>query len=506
MFLKVLVSGVLLSEAADVKPSRCTKCGNSDCFDPVPQQVQNLNYITTEGVVLAKRAAFKCTAQDCSQLVWQAPQDFIRARAWPASMSSSHLQTVVDVKVLQMWDLQKLRNPSISLMGFLAGIADGAAAQRPTQPRREINVHAFRCAHSEWKFCQMDLRFGLLRLNDLECPACSAGMAGVHIDSNMKLFTWKCGKEPWWQQHYSEFFADNASVQLSLQALDLAMSSRLVQQLKRKLQIMAEGMVSGNRSDQQQLLEKYADAVRARDAHALSAYTSTALLDSGIRRGLATRVIAGVWDANTYALHDLATKLVTAAQTSSVQAEAANQMIEPAVKASIFRMRNMIESACYNLKKQEVKRAAVAAQPKERKRCNKKCTEITKNLTKLVTQYNLLVEQYNAIPQQQQPLQPATVEAVRKQEFCWVSDCAAEEGSQLRLYGVARSIALCEADNEVQRIREELELLPREMTAHLCHLQQLLAKQGDDETALLAAQRLPADQCDAAASSLVAAG
>ncbi|WIA22063.1 hypothetical protein OEZ85_004408 [Tetradesmus obliquus] len=273
---------------------------------------------------------------------------------------------------------------------------------------------------------------------------------------------------------------------------------------------MAEGMVSGNRSDQQQLLEKYADAVRARDAHALSAYTSTALLDSGIRRGLATRVIAGVWDANTYALHDLATKLVTAAQTSSVQAEAANQMIErefePAVKASIFRMRNMIESACYNLKKQEVKRAAVAAQPKERKRCNKKCTEITKNLTKLVTQYNLLVEQYNAIPQQQQPLQPATVEAVRKQEFCWVSDCAAEEGSQLRLYGVARSIALCEADNEVQRIREELELLPREMTAHLRYLQQLLAKQGDVEAALLAAQRLPADQCDAAASSLVAAG
>lgn len=76
----------------------------------------------------------------------------------------------------------------------------------------------------------------------------------------------------------------------------------------------------------------------------------------------------------------------------------------------------------------------------------------------------------------------------------------------MRLYGVARSIALCEADNEVQRIREELELLPREMTAHLRYLQQLLAKQGDVEAALLAAQRLPADQCDAAASSLVAAG
>jgi hypothetical protein len=47
-------------------------------------------------------------------------------------------------------------------------------------------------------------------------------------------------------------------------------------------------------------------------------------------------------------------------------------------------------------------------------------------LTKLVTQYNLLAEQYNSIPQQQQPLQLATVDAVKKQEFCWVSDCEGE--------------------------------------------------------------------------------
>lgn len=69
---------------------------------------------------------------------------------------------------------------------------------------------------------------------------------------------------------------------------------------------------------------------------------------------------------------------------------------------------------------------AFAALPKERKRFNKKCTEITKNLAKLVTQYNLLVDQYNAIPQQQQPLQPATLDAVKKQEFCWGSICEGE--------------------------------------------------------------------------------
>jgi hypothetical protein len=66
------------------------------------------------------------------------------------------------------------------------------------------------------------------------------------------------------------------------------------------------------------------------------------------------------------------------------------------------------------------------ALPKERKRYNKKCTEIMKNLTKLVTQYNLLAEQYNSIPQPQQPLPLATVDAVKKQEFCWVSECEGE--------------------------------------------------------------------------------
>ncbi len=93
------------------------------------------------------------------------------------------------------------------------------------QPRREINMRTFRSAHCEYKFCQTDLRLGPQLLNDLECPACSDGMAGVHIDANMKLFTWLRHRELWRQQHYSEFFADDASVQPSLQALDLATGS-----------------------------------------------------------------------------------------------------------------------------------------------------------------------------------------------------------------------------------------------------------------------------------------
>ncbi|WIA37247.1 hypothetical protein OEZ86_014193 [Tetradesmus obliquus] len=606
------------------KPTSCTGCRQSGCFEAEPCALQPLDYITRDGIVEAKRAGFKCTS--CSTVVWQQPEDFLRVRAWPASLSASHVRTVVDVALLQLWDSMRLCNPTISLSGFLKGIVDAAAVLHPTQPRREINMRTFRSAHREYKFCQTDLRLGLQLLNDLECPACSEGMAGVHIDANMKLFTWLRHRELWRQQHYSEFFAADASVQLSLRALDLAMGStcrvpdnvcnglwaaasdgqqrrqaqqeitgrcvatdarhggpiaaanligsgerygyafhiaaqnlmtsglqqlhidimwwtsgcaktlgeeceqlfsylsrfsgttrnqssagssdalteaalhfgrqkrakqalllvqrykkfkeqetkaeaelqkqlasleqtppqdreQLVRDLHDELRAMARDEVKGDRSQQQKLLQQFADAVRARDAHALSAYMSAATLGSGVQQVLASRVIAGVWDANTYLLHDMATKLVVSAQTSRLQAEAANQLIEqnfaPAVQASLARLQNTIESTCYNLKKQEVKRAAVAAEPKERKRCNKKCAEITKNLAKLVEQYNLLVQQYNAIPQQQQQLQPTTLDALKKQEFCWANEHQAQQGGKLRLYGVARSIALCEADNEV---------------------------------------------------------
>ncbi|KAF6253505.1 hypothetical protein COO60DRAFT_1668684 [Scenedesmus sp. NREL 46B-D3] len=98
-----------------------------------------------------------------------------------------------------------------------------------------------------------------------------------------------------------------------------------------------------------------------------------------------------------------------------------------------------------------------------------------------------------------------TLSAVTCTPCCAVVN-AAEEGSKLRLYRVARSIALCEADNEVQRIEEELQLLPLEMQAHLRYLRQLLAKQGEIEAALLAAQQVPTSQLDAAASNLATAG
>jgi hypothetical protein len=54
--------------------------------------------------------------------------------------------------------------------------------------------------------------------------------------------------------------------------------------------------------------------------------------------------------------------------------------------------------------------------------------------------------------------------------------CAVDAGHPLRKYGVACAVSVCEADNEVSRIKEELLLLPREMNAHMSYYRKLAAR------------------------------
>lgn len=97
------------------------------------------------------------------------------------------------------------------------------------QQHRAINKEAFRRGYREFKGCQMDLRLGVQLLNDLQCPACSSGSACVHIDSNMKLFTWNRGRELWRTPRYKEFFVSDTDVQLTVKAADAVRVSRLLQ-------------------------------------------------------------------------------------------------------------------------------------------------------------------------------------------------------------------------------------------------------------------------------------
>jgi hypothetical protein len=44
----------------------------------------------------------------------------------------------------------------------------------------------------------------------------------VHVDGNLKLFTWDRNREPWRTPHYTEFFRQDQAVKRTLDALDLA--------------------------------------------------------------------------------------------------------------------------------------------------------------------------------------------------------------------------------------------------------------------------------------------
>lgn len=83
-----------------------------------------------DGVVAMKRAAFACG--QCGVVAWQAPIDFLQVGAWPASLDSSHLYTIVDQALLQQYDSLRLYNPGMSMSGFLKATADAAHKARPS--------------------------------------------------------------------------------------------------------------------------------------------------------------------------------------------------------------------------------------------------------------------------------------------------------------------------------------------------------------------------------------
>jgi hypothetical protein len=85
------------------------------------------------GVHKLKRAAYKCEL--CSELAWQAPADFVKVDAWPATLSTAHLRTVVDFKLLQLYGSLKRVVPTISMSGFLRSVTEFAAMRGAGQVR-----------------------------------------------------------------------------------------------------------------------------------------------------------------------------------------------------------------------------------------------------------------------------------------------------------------------------------------------------------------------------------
>lgn len=77
---------------------------------------------TSGGTTKLSRVAYRC--ETCSADVWQAPMDFFQVGAWPASMESDKLMTVVDEDLLRLYGSLKLDNPTLSLSGFLKAMGN----------------------------------------------------------------------------------------------------------------------------------------------------------------------------------------------------------------------------------------------------------------------------------------------------------------------------------------------------------------------------------------------
>jgi len=76
----------------------------------------------------------------------------------------------------------------------------------------------------------------------------------------------------------------------------------------------------------------------------------------------------------------------------------------------------------------------------------------------------------------------------------------------LQQYGMSVTLAVCEAYNEVQRIKEELALLPREMEAHLQYWQAVVDKQDRLIAMLLTPPPATAGDVEAAVQQLHSIG
>jgi hypothetical protein len=121
-----------------------------------------------------KRAAYACT---CGAVVWQAPIDFLRVDAWPASLNASHLHTVVDAALLQLYDSQRLFSPGLSMAGFLKGIADAAHKCRPLQVAVYVHVT---CTCMYCSFCNRGTQ--QTNAQPSECAAITSVLASGFLD------------------------------------------------------------------------------------------------------------------------------------------------------------------------------------------------------------------------------------------------------------------------------------------------------------------------------------
>lgn len=202
----------------DLCPRECDHCNIAGAFEGIaPTTGDRLIYIL-HGRHEFVKAKYICP--HCNRVQQQGAVEFVTLGAFPCTVEQ--VETVVDMRILKQWDVMMAEVPRASLQGFLSMLTE--ISKDYGSEGEAINQDAFKVAYNEYKYLQVDVRRMQMKMDDMCCPSCSGGMYSVHIDGNMKLFTWirnGQGEQPSYYKNL--FFSDDGEVIQHLAMADRAL-------------------------------------------------------------------------------------------------------------------------------------------------------------------------------------------------------------------------------------------------------------------------------------------
>ena len=139
-------------------------------------------------------------------------------------------KTYVHVETLEDFRRSKLHQPELSLKAFLAALS-AQSTRCGSEASMSVSCSAICCptcsvgcsvpvmlqagfidpqnfikVYHEWCAADLEIQRQFVHVEPFVCPACHPILHSVHVDANMKLYTWSSEdeKEPWRQSYYKD--------------------------------------------------------------------------------------------------------------------------------------------------------------------------------------------------------------------------------------------------------------------------------------------------------------
>jgi hypothetical protein len=91
-----------------------------------------------------------------------------------------------------------------------------------------IHANTFSFVFKEFMYARHEQLWDLMNIQSTHCPACHPHPHSMHVDANMKLYTWDSDDCSWRvEPHYQNvLFTPDTSVSQHIEALDLAYTKK----------------------------------------------------------------------------------------------------------------------------------------------------------------------------------------------------------------------------------------------------------------------------------------